>query len=213
MEETPSLSPMAVAYLAADRIAKPGGPLGSIHAPVGGAKVIFGDLCAKLFAATFLHVRDAGSIDFGIAEQRTVVARVPRVTLRAHGLGAALHPSAAHLYDCIVDGGGASDAVRRWYADDCVSPWSVVMQAAYDEVIAAGLVRDAEHRRGGAIGAMRVGLPHGIAVRERSAEIAALADPFAQRWLRFVTEERVLAAALVEDCYQGVKSRVKTAVS
>ncbi len=198
-----TISPFTAAFLAADQIAKPGGAMNSIHAPVTDAKVNFSDLCAKMFAYTFLCLLDDGAIDITLTNRKALfgtknqaLIQKKRETTQVSG--------GTSLLAAVRDGKSVHDAVYSCLGGSWPSPWKQVVQAVFKEASAAGLLVSA----GDGIGTQVTGLPKIRPVPEQQAEIATIASGCAQRWKRFEGEHADLAQQLVLECYSGINGRV-----
>lgn len=211
MEQLPIVSPMVAAYLAADRIANPGGALNSIHAPCVDAKVNMADLCAKIFAVTFLRFRDDGLIKIELIEKKVLFVRTQHIVLHKQSETSGFQGGAAGLFGSIGEGGSAGDAVRRWYGADYARPYLFILQTAREEALGAGFVTaEATQGLGEKVGAMLTGAR--VAPEPgKAAEIAAIVDSLAERWQRFIAEEPQLESALVKECNGAIKSRTEVA--
>ena len=207
MEQT-TISPFAGAYLAGDRIAKTSGIM-SIPAPAGGAKVSIEDLAVKIFAASFAELAALGALSMHIEEKKVLFVKTHRLVLR-RGAGSAPAGALARLLECSVDGESVKDAVRRWFGSDVGSPWAVVINAAAQEAHQCGLVAPAE---AGLIkkiaGKLLTGAAQMAPVEEKRAEIEAIGAATVERWNAFQAQEPAVAAALLKEIGDGLKSRVE----
>lgn len=203
---TPSI-PLVDAFLACDRIAKPGGALTSIHSPVTDAKVSFGDTCAKMLANAFLSLHADGAIDLKVVEKKILFVKTHYVELRKKSAATTLADPCQELLNACVDGKSAKDAVYAFLRNDSNNPWSVVAKYASKQAIGLGLLRELKGGLTGMVGEKLTGIPKLETVPEKAAEIEARVAACAQRWSEFTSADAQLAEQLVSDCYNGIKSR------
>lgn len=178
--------------------------MNSIHAPVTDAKVNFSDLCAKMFAYTLLCLWDDGAIEIALTERKVLFVTTKQALIRKKRETTQVNGGAS-LLAAVRDGKSAHDAVYAWFRGDSLSPWQLVVQAAFKEAATGGLLAA---EGGGGIGAVLTGLPKIRPVAEKQAEIAAIASGCAQRWKGFEGERTDLAQQLVKECYSGINGRV-----
>lgn len=205
--EQMTISPFAGAYLAGDRIAKTSGIM-SISAPAGGAKVSIEDLAVKIFAASFAELAALGALSMQIEEKKVLFIKTQRLVIH-RGAGAAPAGPLAGLLECSVDGETVKDAVRRWFGSDVGSPWAVAINAASREAQECGLVAPAEAGLAKKLAGKLTGTAYMAAVEEKRAEIEAIAGATVERWTAFQTREPAVAAALLKEIADGLKSRVE----
>jgi hypothetical protein len=206
--EQMTISPFAGAYLAGDRIAKTSGIM-SISPPAGGAKVSIEDLAVKIFAAAFAELAALGALSMRIEEKKVLFIKSQRLVLR-RGTGSVPGGALASLLECSVDGETVKDAVRRWFGRDAGSPWAVLINAAAQEAQQCGLVAPAEAGLVKKIaGKWLTGAAQMAAVQEKRAEIEAVATATVERWNAFQARDPAVAAALLKEIADGLKSRVE----
>jgi hypothetical protein len=206
--EQMTIGPFAGAYLAGDRIAKTGGIM-SISPPAGGAKVGIEDLAVKIFAAAFAELAALGALSMHIEEKKVLFIKTQRLVLR-RGTGSVPAGALANLMECCVDGETVKDAVRRWFGSDVGSPWAVVINAAAQEAQQCGLVAPAEAGLVKKIaGKLLTGAAQMAAVQDKRPEIEVIAAATVERWTAFQTREPAVAAALLKEIADGLKSRVE----
>ncbi len=203
-----TISPFIAAFLAADQIAKPGGAMNAIRAPVTDAKVNFSDVCAKMFAYAFLCLLDDGAVDITLTNRKALFGTKNQALIQKKRETTPVS-GCASLLAAVRDGKSVRDAVYACLGKSSPSPWKQVVQTAFKEASAAGLLVAA----GDGIGTAFTGLPKMRPVPEQQAEIAAIASGCAQRWKRFEDEHADLAQQLVTECYGGINSRVNKSAS
>ena len=206
MDVTFTPAPFADAFLACDRIAKPGGALNSVHSPVTDARVNFGDLCAKMFAYGFVLLREEGAVELRLAEKKVLFVKSHFAQIHKKAETTEYAAPLPRLLECVQDGKSARDAIWRLIGDDMLSPWSFVASLAFQQAAEAGLVLE---KKGGFFGKMATGIPKLELVTGKSDEISQRIETCAQRWEAFAKAEPELAERLVKDCYEGISSRTR----
>ena len=205
---TPSI-PLADMLLACDSVAKPGGALNSIHSPVTGAKVHFGDLCAKMFAYGFLLLRKEGAVELELTEKNVFFVKTHAATVHKKRDTTTLPGPCPALLSAAIDGKSARDAVYATFDRDYRNPWGQVASAAADQLTTAGLFQTVKGGLGAKLGEMTTGLPKMEAVPGKEEEIQSRIATCAQKWNDFAKAEPQLCEQLVKDCYNGIQSRTE----
>jgi hypothetical protein len=199
-----TVSPLTAAFLAADRIGKPGGAMNSIHAPVKDVRINFSDLCARMLAYTLVCLADDGAIEMSSTDRKSLFGTKKQVTIQKKRESTQV-PGADALLAAARDGKTAHDAVYAWLGADSLSPWQRVVKSAFKEASDAGLLAA---ESGGGVGAMVTGLPKIRPVSDKQAQIDAIVSACAERWKRFESESADFAQQLVKECYAGINGRV-----
>jgi len=209
MELITTSLPLADILLACDRVAKPGGALSSIHSPVTGAKVHFGDTCAKMFAYGFLLLREEGAIELELTEKKVLFVKTQSATVRKKRDTTDLPGPCPALLSGVRDGKSARDAVYFMFGQDLLNPWGEVAGAAADQLTGAGLFTVVKGGLGAKLGELTTGLPKMEAVPGKEGEIQARIAACSQKWRDFAKAEPQLVEQLVKDCYNGIQSRTE----
>ena len=206
------LSTTALLYLGADGVAPPDKKFGMGQAvPCRNVSVDLKTLSGVLTAAAIWSLRETGAVSVGIEAKKGLFGTKQRVAVRRAG-GAPTGPVDAAILGAIDDNRPyAKDAVARWLGRDYANPWAVAVMFVERELIEAGLLRQLEAQGMlGKLGQMAAGR---IKVEGDCDAIAAVrgdVDAAIGRWHSvFNGPEAPLAQALVQECRDGVDSRVE----
>jgi hypothetical protein len=208
MDTTRTVTPLAAALLAAEKIAKPG-KLDGVHIAGSQAKVSQSDLAAKLLAFAFMHLRDEGALTLQIASKKVLFVTTTWVQVQRTGSPAATDGVAAALFNATRDGKSVRDAVWDWFGQSYSNPYPIPVQAATQEAIEAGYLLPAKQGIGGVIGSMFTGAVATTVAPGKEDDVRAIADETAAKWAEYQTNGSALLDMVVKQCTSGIHGRLE----
>lgn len=207
-----SLSPTALLYLGADRIAPKDKKLSAgIEVPGKGVSVDLKSLSGILVASALWSLRESGAAAVQAEQKKGLFGSKSRVAVR-RGSGEPHSDLEKALVANIQDKDPyARGLVYRWLGDESMSPWAMAISPVEAELVEAGvLVPEDPKGFAGKVGMFARGrvkmLPNGAALAAVQGEV----DQAVARWQQFTQGEAALAEQLVKECRDGIDNRMDT---
>jgi hypothetical protein len=207
-----SLSPTALLYLGADRIAPKDKKLSmGIEVPGKGVSVDLKSLSGILVASAVWSLRESGAATVQAEQKKGLFGSKTRVAVRPGGGEPRSDLEKALVANIQDKDPYARGLVYRWLGDESMSPWAMAISPVEAELAEAGILAPEDPKGlAGKVGMFARGRVKYVANAAAIAGVQADVDATVARWQQFTQGEAALAEQLVKECRDGIDNRMDT---